>query len=65
MSATRTLSVRLQSDVVYVTGTVNDVPTTWTRGDGNPCSSSDETSRLPGVHALRELVGNDCGQGGR
>ena len=31
MSATRTLSVRLQSDVVYVTGTVNDVPTTWTQ----------------------------------
>ncbi len=54
MSATRTLSVRLQSDVVYVTGTVNDVPTTWTRGDGNPCSSSDETSNCP-VHALREL----------
>lgn len=26
-----TLSVRLQSDVVYVTGTVNDVPTTWTQ----------------------------------
>ena len=31
MLATRTLSVRLQSDVVYVTGTVNDVPTTWTQ----------------------------------
>lgn len=31
MSATRTLSVSLQSDVVYVTGTVNDVATTWTQ----------------------------------
>lgn len=35
MSATRTLSVRLQSDVVYVTGTVNDVPTTWTQQENN------------------------------
>ena len=29
------LVVPLQSDVVYVTGTVNAVPTTWTRGDGD------------------------------
>lgn len=35
MSVTRTLSVRLQSDVVYVTGTVNDVPTTWTQQENN------------------------------
>ena len=35
MLATRTLSVSLQSDVVYVTGTVNDVPTTWTQQENN------------------------------
>lgn len=44
MADTRTLSVPLQSDVVYVTGTVNAVPTTWTRGDGDAWTTTADRS---------------------
>ena len=38
------LVVPLQSDVVYVTGTVNAVPTTWTRGDGDAWTTTADRS---------------------
>ena len=38
------LVVPLQSDVVYVTGTVNAVPTTWTRGDGDVWTTTADRS---------------------
>ena len=38
------LVVPLQSDVVYVTGTVNAVPTTWTRGDGDAWTTTADGS---------------------
>ena len=44
MTETQTLSVPLQSDVVYVTGTVNAVPTTWTRGDGDDWTTTADRS---------------------
>ena len=33
--STRTLSVSLPSDALYVSGTVNDVAVTWTHTEGN------------------------------
>ena len=33
--STRTLSVSLPSDALYVSGTVNDVAVTWTNTEGN------------------------------
>ena len=38
------LVVPLQSDVVYVTGTVNGAPTTWTRGDGDAWTTTADRS---------------------